>query len=163
MDSGSKKKVNWGGVKKADWQAFTFSEWQDHVLYVWYPHPGPEFKWLTNFWRLHCRNSPDGQDFEGYLGTDAYDDHIITPFNKFLHEAFCKSDFRHDKNLTWLKPTSSWNLHTNTNTPEADENEEKSNEGEDSEVDQEMINLTKAEGHSDELRLLYAWANKKQI
>ena len=45
---------------------------------------------IFNFRRLHCGNSQDGQDFRGFLGADEYDKHIITPFDDFLHEAFCK-------------------------------------------------------------------------
>ena len=58
--------------------------------------PSPSrFTKLTSFdIRLHCGTTPDGQDFEGYLGKDGYNNHIITTFDDFLHETFRKCDLR---------------------------------------------------------------------
>lgn len=43
-----------------------------------------------NFSRLNCGRTTKDQDYEGFLGEDVYEAHVITPFDDFLHEAFSK-------------------------------------------------------------------------
>ena len=43
-----------------------------------------------NFSRLNCGKRTKDQDYEGFLGEDAYEAHVVAPFDDFLHEAFSK-------------------------------------------------------------------------
>lgn len=40
--------------------------------------------------RFHCGETPDGENFSAFLGEKGYDEHIIGPFDDYLHAAFRK-------------------------------------------------------------------------
>jgi len=43
--------------------------------------------------RLNIRKIGDNEDYEDFLGQEAYKDHVVNPFDDFLHEAFHESTF----------------------------------------------------------------------
>ena len=59
-------------------------------MYDAYPYPAPNYMADGSSSRFNCGKSLDGQDFQEFLGKDGYDDHIIMPFNDFLHKVFRK-------------------------------------------------------------------------
>jgi hypothetical protein len=40
--------------------------------------------------RSHTGKAKDGASFEKFLGRKAYDEHLLIPFEKFLHTCFCE-------------------------------------------------------------------------
>lgn len=40
--------------------------------------------------RTHFGRTKEGQDFMEYLGGSEYEEHIVSPFDDFLHDAFSK-------------------------------------------------------------------------
>jgi hypothetical protein len=40
--------------------------------------------------RSHTGKSKDGASFEKYLGKKECDEHLLVPFEKFLHASFCE-------------------------------------------------------------------------
>ncbi|KIJ94643.1 hypothetical protein K443DRAFT_11936, partial [Laccaria amethystina LaAM-08-1] len=72
--------------------------------------PAPNQNGKIMSYLLHCGKSPEGQDFEAFLGEEEHDKHVITPFDDFLHESFPP------------EVCSSRSLGSKANTPEVEEN-----------------------------------------
>jgi hypothetical protein len=48
---------------------------------------------LTECHRSHTGKTKDNKTFEKFLGPKEYDDHILRPFERFLHESFSKYSY----------------------------------------------------------------------
>ncbi|EDR03936.1 uncharacterized protein LACBIDRAFT_306627 [Laccaria bicolor S238N-H82] len=69
-----------------------------HVTFiVGGPEPRQNGKIMT--YMLNCGRTMKDEDYEGFLGEDAYEEHIIAPFDDFLHEAFTP-EARLERSLT---------------------------------------------------------------
>ena len=47
---------------------------------------------------MHCGKTAEGEDFEGFLGEEGYEEHIMDMFDDFLNKAFRKSSAKRRRN-----------------------------------------------------------------
>ena len=48
---------------------------------------------LTEHYRSHTGTTKRKETFEKFLGTKEYDDHLLRPFEKFLHKSFSEHSY----------------------------------------------------------------------